>query len=385
MREPAPLSTRPNGPRVAIVTDYLNQRGGAEWVVAVFHTMFPDAPVFTPILDRQNLWPELEGADIRVSWMQHLPGLKKHFRNYFLLYPLAVEGFDLSAYDLVLSSSCAYGKGARAGPEAVHVCYCHTPARFVWDYESYVGRAPLRPAVRALLPPLIQVMKKWDLKTAGRPNVYVANSQIVARRIQSHYGRQADVIPPPVSCGRFRIGPSPESYFLIVARLIPYKRIDLAVDAFSKLQLPLYIVGDGPDRKALESRAGRNVKFLGYQTDDEVARLLSGCQALVFPGLEDFGITMVEANASGRPVVAYRGGGALDIVREGETGIFFDQQNADALAEAVLRLRNTRWDSRSIREHALQFDVSVFRRRITDVLNRATGWTFDAGTERRSV
>lgn len=385
MREPAPLPPSRNGPRVAIVTDYLNQRGGAEWVVAVFHTMFPDAPVFTPILDRENLWPELEGADIRVSWMQRLPGLRTHFRKYFLLYPLAVEGFDLSGYDVVLSSSCAFGKGARAGANAVHVCYCHTPARFVWDYESYVRRVELGPAAKALLPPLIGIMKRWDLKTADRPDVYVANSQIVANRIQSYYGRHAEIIPPPVSCGRFRISPVQENYFLIVARLIPYKRIDLAVDAFNRLQLPLYIVGDGPDRKALEDRAGSNIKFLGYQTDDEVARLLAGCQALVFPGLEDFGITMVEANASGRPVVAYRGGGALDIVREGETGLFFDAQHADALVDAVLRLKNATWDSRSIREHAFQFDVPVFRRRMMDVLNRETGWTFDAESERSSV
>jgi glycosyltransferase involved in cell wall biosynthesis len=381
----SPLPSRRNGPRVAIVTDYLNQRGGAEWVVAVFHTMFPSAPVFTPILDRNNLWPELKGADIRVSWMQRLPGLRRHFRKYFLLYPLAVEGFDLSSYDLVLSSSCAYGKGARAGPDAVHVCYCHTPARFVWDYESYVRRVELGPAVRAVLPPLIRVMRGWDLKTAARPDVYVANSRVVARRIQSHYLRQAEVVPPPVSCGRFQIGPSPQNYFLIVARLIPYKRIDLAVEAFNQLQLPLYIVGDGPDRKALEKRAGPTVRFLGYQPDDEVARLLSECQALVFPGLEDFGITMVEANASGRPVVAYRGGGALDIVREGVTGVFFDDQSADSLAEAVVRLGKARWDPRSIREHALEFDVPVFRRRMLEILNQATGWAFDVPSERRSV
>ena len=374
-----------NGPRVAIVTDYLNQRGGAEWVVAVFHTMFPDAPVFTPILDRNNLWPELEGADIRVSWMQRLPALKKHFRKYFLLYPLAVESFDLASYDLVLSSSCAYGKGARAGSQAVHVCYCHTPARFVWDYESYVGRIELHAAEKALLPPLIQVMKRWDLKTADRPNVYIANSTTVAKRIQAYYGRSADVIPPPVSCNRFRISACQEPFFLVVARLIPYKRIDLAVDAFNRLQLPLYIVGDGPDRQALQKRAGRTIEFLGYQPDHEVARLLSECQGLVFPGLEDFGITMVEANASGRPVVAYRGGGALDIVTEGKTGTFFDEQTVDALAEAVLRLKNTQWDPRFIREHALEFDVSVFRNRMMDVLNQATGWDFEAPSARRSI
>jgi glycosyltransferase involved in cell wall biosynthesis len=368
---------RRSGPRVAIVADYLNQRGGAEWVVAILHTMFPEAPVFTPILDRASLWPQLVDADIRVSWMQRLPGLRRHFRKYFALYPLAVEGFDLSSYDLVVSSSCAFGKGARAASHAVHVCYCHTPMRFVWDYDSYIAREGLGLAPRTLLPPMIRLMRRWDLRTSARPGAYVANSTTVAGRIRTYYGRDATVIPPPVDVSRFSVGARPEPYYLVVSRLQAYKRIDLAVEAFTRLGLPLRIVGDGPDRPALERSAGPNVQFLGRVPDREVARMMAECQALVTPGLEDFGIAAVEANASGRPVLAFRGGGALDIVIERLNGLTFAEPSADALVAAVEQHRRVRWDPRAIREYAERFDVSVFRRRMLDFIADVGGVALD--------
>jgi len=360
-------------PRVAIVADYLNQHGGAEWLVAVLHTMFPEAPVFTPILDRESLWPEMADADIRVSWMQHLPALKRHFRKYFLLFPLAVEGFNLSEFDLVLSSSCAFGKGAKARRGAVHVCYCHTPARFVWDYDNYVRRERLGPASRLFLPPMVRIMKRWDLATASRPDVYLANSRAVAARIRKYYRREAAVVGGPVNCARFRPSDRIESYFLVVSRLVPYKRIDLAVDAFNRLGLPLRIVGDGPDRAGLERRAGPNISFLGRASDREVERMLGECQALVFPGLEDFGLTPLEANASGRPVLAFRGGGTLDTVVDGETGILFDAQTPESLRGAIERFRTIRWDPTALRRHAERFDVEAFKERMFPILSEATG------------
>jgi glycosyltransferase involved in cell wall biosynthesis len=346
------------------VADYLNQRGGAEWVVAILHTMFPTAPIFTPILDRASLWPPLADADIRVSWMQRLPGLRRHFRKYFLLYPLAVEGFDLSPYDLVVSSSCAFGKGARSTPHSVHVCYCHTPMRFVWDYDAYIRRERLNLAARMVLPPLIRWMRRWDVRTATRPQAYVANSTTVAQRIRTYYGRDALVIPPPVEARRFSIAERLEPYYVVVSRLQAYKRIDLAVDAFTRLGLPLRIVGDGPARPALERMAGPNITFLGRLPDRDVARTMAECQALVMPGLEDFGIAPLEANASGRPVLAFRGGGALDTVIEGVTGITFATQTADSVAAAVQEYRHRRWDAHAIRAHAEHYDVGVFRRRM---------------------
>jgi glycosyltransferase involved in cell wall biosynthesis len=359
--------------RVAIVADYLNQRGGAEWVVAVLHTMFPEAPVFTPILDRTSLWPPLADADIRVSWMQRLPGLRRHFRKYFVLYPLAVEGFDLSAYDLVVSSSCAFGKGARAAAHALHVCYCHTPMRFAWDYEAYVAREGLGRATRRVLPPLIRLMRRWDLRTAGRPHAYAANSTTVAGRIRRHYGREATVIPPPVDVSRFAPGQRLAPYYLIVSRLQAYKRIDVAVEAFTRLGLPLRIVGDGPDRAALERLAGPEVSFVGRVPDRQVTRMMAECQALVIPGLEDFGIAAIEANAAGRPVLAFAGGGALDTVIDGVTGLTFPEQNAEALGAAVERHRQVRWQPRAIRAHAEGFDVAVFRRRMLDFIGSLAG------------
>jgi glycosyltransferase involved in cell wall biosynthesis len=359
--------------RVAIVADYLNQHGGAEWLVAVLHTMFPEAPVFTPIVDRESLWSEMADADIRVSWMQRLPGLKHHFRKYFLLFPLAVEGFDLSEYDLVLSSSCAFGKGAKARPGAVHVCYCHTPPRFVWDYDNYVRRERLGAVSRALLPPMVHIMKRWDLATVSRPDHYLANSRAVAGRIRKYYGREATVVGGPVNCRRFRPAERIEPYFLVVSRLVPYKRIDLAVDAFNRLGLPLRIVGDGPDRATLEERAGPTVSFLGRASDRDVERMLGECQALVFPGLEDFGLTPLEANASGRPVLAFRGGGVLDTVVDGATGILFDEQSPESLLGAVERFRTARWDPVTLRRHAERFDVAAFKERIFGILAEAAG------------
>ncbi len=380
-----PRRSTPSGPRVAIVADYLNQRGGAEWVVAILHTMFPEAPVFTPILDRASLWPQLVDADIRVSWMQRLPGLRRHFRKYFALYPLAVEGFDLSSYDLVLSSSCAFGKGARAAPHAVHVCYCHTPMRFAWDYEAYIAREAVGRIARSLLPPLIRYMRQWDVRTSARPHAYVANSTTVARRIRRHYGRDATVIPPPVDVRRFSLAARTEPYYLVVSRLQAYKRIDLAVEAFTQLGLPLRIVGDGPDRPALERRAGPSVSFLGRVSDREVARMMAECQALVTPGLEDFGIASVEVNAAGRPVLAFRGGGALDIVVERLNGLTFAEATAEALAAAVEQHRHLRWDARAIREHAEGFDVTVFRRRMLDFIGDIPGVSLDVRAPSRAA
>ncbi len=372
-RRPGAPSSGASRPRVAIVADYLNQHGGAEWVVAVFHTMFPEAPVFTPILDRDSLWSNMAGADIRVSWMQRLPGLKRHFRKYFLFFPGAVEGFDLSDYDLVLSSSCAFGKGAVKRPDATHVCYCHTPARFVWNYDSYVQRERLGAVSRFLLPPLIRRMRDWDLRTASRPDRYLANSNAVAERIRTHYDREATVVHPPIDFSRFAPADALEPYFLVVSRLVPYKRIDLAVDAFNRLGLPLAIVGDGPDREALERRASDNISFLGRRSDREVARMLASCRALIFPGLEDFGLTPLEANASGRPVVAYRGGGTLDTVVDGTTGLFFHEQTPEALADVVDRFPASKWDTGVLREHARRFDVGPFRRRMFELLSEETG------------
>jgi glycosyltransferase involved in cell wall biosynthesis len=355
--------------RVALVHDYLNQRGGAERVLGVLHRMFPEAPIFTSVLDRATLWPELRSADIRPSWMQRLPGIQRHFKKYVLLYPLVFERLDLSGFDLVISSSSAFAKAARAPRGGVHVCYCHTPARFLWDYDQYVEREDFGRTVRAALPWAIRTLQRWDLRTAARPNLYVANSSIVADRIRRIYGRQATVVPPPVDVARFPEAPAEtEDYYLVLSRLNTYKRIHLAVEAFNKLGRRLLIVGDGPHRPALERMAGPTVRFLGHVGDEEVTRLLMRCRALIFPGEEDFGITVLEANAAGRPVVAYQGGGALDSVEPGVTGVFFSEPSPDSLAEAVVRSGRVAWDRDVLRRHACRFDAAAFQERMNAVL-----------------
>jgi glycosyltransferase involved in cell wall biosynthesis len=357
--------------KIAIVHDYLNQAGGAERVVGTLHTMFPGAPIYTTILDRAKLWDVLRDADIRTSWMQKLPLLKRHFKAYLLFYPGAIERFDLREYDLIISSSSAFGKAAIARPGACHVCYCHTPMRFVWDYERYMEREQYGSPLRAMLVPVLRRFRAWDVKTAVRPDVYVANSTVVADRIRRFYGRESVIVPPPVAVQRFTPSKFVEDFYLIVSRLNPYKRVDLVVKAFNDLGRPLVIIGDGPDRAVLQRMAKPNIRFLGRLPDPQVADYYARCRALLFPGDEDFGIVPLEANAAGRPVIAFHAGGALDTVVDGQTGIFFDELTPESLSQAVMRAEATAWDSVAIRRHAEDYAEPHFRERFMRVVEAA--------------
>ena len=303
--------------RVAIVHDYLNQAGGAERVVAALHRMYPDAPVFTTLLDADVVGEPLASADVRVSWMQRLPGWRRHFKAYLPLYPFAVRSFDLAGFDLVISSSSAWAKGVRVPDGAVHVCYCYTPMRWAWSFDDYVGRSELGPVARAAAGLVMGALRWWDVRSSRGVHRFVAISTEVAARIRRTYGRESDVVFPPVGVERFRADVPPEDFFLVVSRLNSYKRIDLAVAACTALGVPLVVVGDGPHRAALERLAGPTVRFTGRLGDGEVARLFERCRALILPGAEDFGLTPLEANAAGRPVVAFGAGGALDTVVPG--------------------------------------------------------------------
>jgi glycosyltransferase involved in cell wall biosynthesis len=353
--------------RVAIVHDYLNQYGGAERVLEALHELYPDAPIYTSIYDPAAMPPRFRDWDIRTSWMQRLPGWRKHFRRYFLLYPSAFESFDLGGYDLIISSSSAYAKGIIPPPHARHICYCHTPMRFAWRADDYVRRERIAGPQRAILPILLSYVRLWDAVTAQRVDGFVANSREVAARIRRYYGRDATVIPPPVDLPPPTAQP-PGEYYLAGGRLVPYKRLDLAVRAFSALGLPLVIFGDGRDRPALEAIAGPNVRFLGRVGEEQLRALFAGCRAFVFPGEEDFGITPLEAMAAGRPVIAYAAGGALDTVVPGITGRFFSQPSAAALAVAVAAERGDRYDAATIRAHAEQFSRQRFLERMREYI-----------------
>jgi glycosyltransferase involved in cell wall biosynthesis len=357
--------------RIAIVHDYLNQMGGAERVVESFHRLWPEAPIFTTIADREAMPASLRDADIRASWMQRLPAWRRHFRAYLPLYPLAIETMNLRGFDVVVSSSSAWAKGARTPPGAVHVCYCHTPMRWVWDYERYVAREGFGTLTRLALPPVIAALRRWDVRTAVRPTHLVVNSRVVQDRVKRCWGRDSDVLPPPVDIGRFAVGAGRGGAHLVVSRLAHYKRLDLAVAAFTQLGLPLEIIGDGPARRSLEAIAGPTITFRGRVDDAGVARAMRDCRALVFPGEEDFGITPLEANASGRPVIAYRAGGATETVIDGVTGVLFAEQSAASLAEAVRRAELLEWNAASIRRHAERFTTERFEARFRDIVERA--------------
>lgn len=348
--------------KVAIVHDYLNQMGGAERVLEAFCELFPGAPVYTLIADPDKLPEKWREIQVKTSFIQFLPFAKKHYKKYLPLYPLAIEQFDFSGYDLVLSSSSAFAKGVLTNPDTIHICYCHTPLRYTWDlYHKYLREDGPGGIYAKLLPYVLHKIRLWDRISADRVDFFIANSHNVRRRIEKYYRREAEVIYPPVETGRFAIREEgPEDFFLIVSRLLPYKRVDIVIQAFNELKLPLIIIGDGYDRKRLEKMAGSTVRFLGYQPDEVVADYYARCQAFLFPGEEDFGITPLEAQASGRPVIAYRAGGALETVVEEKTGIFFDRQTKESVIDAVKKFQHFSFDPHTIRRHALQFDKEVF-------------------------
>lgn len=361
--------------RVALVHDYLNQMGGAERVVMAFHELFPDAPIYTSMYDPQRVHPAFQKMDIRTSFMQKLPLVTKHHQPYLAFYPFAMESLDLRGYDLVLSSSSAFAKGIITGPETMHICYCHTPMRWCWNYDEYVEREQLGKLARKVLPVVITGLRMWDQASAMRVDHFIANAPLVAERIRKYYRRDAVVIPPPVEASRFTFdaGTQPEDYFLIVSRLIPYKRIDLAIEACKRLQLPLVIIGAGRDLERLKKLAGPTIQFLGRLSDAEMQHYYTHCRALLFPGEEDFGITPLEAQACGRPVIAYGAGGALASVVAGVTGAFFYEQTVESLATVLAAFDAYSYDPQSIRNHALEFDMPRFHRRILQFIEAKMG------------
>jgi glycosyltransferase involved in cell wall biosynthesis len=351
--------------RVAIVHDLLNQMGGADRMLLTFHDIFPDAPIYTSIWDPKVTDARFRAMDIRTSYMQRLPFIMRHHQPYLPLYPFVFERLDLREYDVVISSSWAFAKGIVTRPDALHICYCHTPMRWAWRYEDYISLERVGLLARAVLPPFITWLRGWDYATAARVDYFVANSPTVAARIAKYYRRESTVIAPPVDVSRFQVASAHDDYFLVVSRLIPYKRIDLAVQAFTRLGLPLRIIGSGRSEKKLKRLAGKNIKFLGQLPDAEVRNYMARCRALIFPGEEDFGMTPVEAQASGRPVIAYGAGGALSTIIEGETGVFFAEQTVDSLVDAVRGFHDEQFDPQRIRRHAEGFDTQRFMDRLS--------------------
>lgn len=356
-------------PRVAIVCDWLVSRGGAERVILAIAEMFPEAPIYTTIFNERNL-PEFKKHRVITSFIQKMPlATKKHYL-YLPFMPYAVEQFDLSEFDIVISSSHSCAKGIITKPETLHLCYCHSPMRYVWDRcHEYFRQYRIPRLLQSRAKKMLHEIRMWDRLSADRVDFFIANSDHVRKRIKKYYHRDAAVIYPPVDTQQFMLARFEGNYFLAVGRLTPYKRFDILVDTFNELNLPLIIVGKGKDEKRLQQRAGRFITFLGAVPDDELKDLYQRCRAFVFPQSEDFGITPLEAMSCGKPVIAFGDGGALETVIPGKTGLFFTEQTMQSLKKTVLEFSALRWDAEEIRKHAEKFNLPRFRQELREIIS----------------
>lgn len=354
--------------KVAIIHDILTQYGGAERVLDQICALFPEAPIMVALHDPARV-AAYRGRDVRTSWLDRLPFARRKHRLLLPFYPQAFESFDLSAYDLVISSAYAFAHGVLTGPATLHINYCHSPGRFFWDYHRYAKCEQLSPFARTLLSPQLARLRQWDRLAADRPDGWIATSRLVQERIRKFYGKASTIIPPPVDISRFERGDGSGGYFLMLMRLVGWKRPDIVVEACTRLNLPLVVAGDGRELKHLQSMAGPSVRFVGRVNDAQMRPLYRDCRAFILPAEEDFGITPLEAMASGRPVIAFGRGGVLDTVIPGSTGVFFAEQTVECLADTLARFDAGDFDPRSIRKHAASFDNSAFRERLKGLID----------------
>lgn len=348
------------GLKVALSHDWLTGMRGGERVLELLCKGFPEAPVFSLIHNPGTVSAAIESHPIHTSALRHWPGVRTGYRYYLPLFPWAAQRMALPEVDLLISTSHCVAKGVRARRATKHLCYCFTPMRYSWVfYEEYFGKNPLK---KMALKPLLAWLRRWDLKTSDRVDHFVAISEHVRSRIQTFYGRSADVVYPPVDTERYRPDDDTrrEAFDLMVSALVPYKRVDLAVRAYTRMNSVLKVVGVGTELRALRRIAGPNIQFLEWQSDERVLDLYRRCRCLVFPGEEDFGMVPVEAMACGRPVVAYARGGALETVVDRQTGIFFHEQTEEALIAAVRTCSEHRWDPAAVRAHAKKFGIQAF-------------------------
>lgn len=357
-----------SGGKVAIVHDYLTKLGGAEKVLQVIHKIYPDAPIYTLLYDRAGTKNQFsKGYNIRPSKLQNLPGfIRKRSRLLLFKFPRAIEQLDLSGFDVVICSSNSFAHGVITKPKTLHITYCYSPTRYLWDWsnqylkENNIGFGPVGFCVRSLLSKL----RVWDYYASKRTTEWIAISKTVAKRIHKYYRRDSNVIYPPANINELLTNDRKAGeYYLIVSRLTQYKNIDLAINVFNQLELPLYIIGEGADEKRLRSLAGKTIKFLGWQDDKSRNNYIYGCRAFLFPGEDDFGLTPVETMAAGRPVIAYRAGGATETVVEGVTGEFFDDfSKIDSLKNCVIKFEKdyTKYKTVDCKDQAKKFSEDVF-------------------------
>lgn len=354
--------------KVALVHDFLLKLGGAERVLQVFSEMFSDAPIFTLLYDEDAVSGVFPRDRVRTSFLHKYPGIiRRHHRVLTSKMPRAIEEFDFSGFDLVISSSSAFAHGIIVPSSTAHLCYCHSPMRYAWDHSAeYIDENKIYGFKRALYAMLMKNLREWDQISAKRPDKYIANSKNVAARLKKYYKAESSVIYPPVETSKFKIAEGNSDYFLIVSTLTPYKKIDLAIQLFNKIGKRLVIIGDGPQKKFLQDISASNIDFLGFKKDEDVVEYMRNCRALIFPGEEDFGIVPVEAMACGKPVLAYGKGGALESVVPRETGELFYEPDSSSMEDALARLlyNEKTYHPHKIREHALQFSRENFEKGI---------------------
>jgi glycosyltransferase involved in cell wall biosynthesis len=362
--------------KVALVHDWLTGMRGGEKCLEILCELFPQATVYTLLHKKGSVSDIISRMKIEASFIQKLPFSSTHYQKYLPLFPTAIEQFDLRGYDLVISSSHCVAKGVITRPETCHICYCYTPMRYAWEmYHAYFSGNNISPLVRWSVPFFMNYLRTWDEQSADRVDYFVAISENVRRRIRKHYRRDAEVIYPPVDTDYFELSAGQGEYYLVTSALVPYKRVDLAVAAFNKLGRPLLVIGEGPEKKKLMKMARGNVRFMGWQTRQRLKEYYQNCRALIFPGEEDFGIVPVEAQACGKPVIAFGRGGVTESVNgvypgkdavPSTTGVFSYLQTIEALIEAVNYSDSVHFEPEVIRQHALRFDQKVFRQRIKD-------------------
>lgn len=358
--------------KVALAHDFLTRLGGAERVLASLAAMYPDAPIYTLLYDAERTGHIFPRERVIASGLQKLPFAKRYPKYLLPLFPHAVEQFDFSDFDMVISSSTAWMHGIITNLETRHVCYYHSPMRFAWDWtHEYLDEQHIGSLKKQMILRMLKDVRVWDFWASKRPQTIIANSHTVSRRIAKYYRRESRAVYPPVDVKRFRVGKHSENYFLIVSQLTPYKRIDLAIELFNKTGERLVIIGDGPERKALEAMAGHTIDFLGFKDDGAVAEYMENCRAFIFPGEEDFGIAPVEVMACGKPVLALKAGGLTETMIEGKTGEFFDEPTVESMICGFQKLisNEREYNPRAIRLHANQFSAEKFEKRFTAALH----------------